>query len=361
MREQHYSVIFEGAIAPGYEKDRVERVLATLLSLDHQKGARLFSGRKTVLQKHLTRDAARKYAAALERAGVLCRIQEERVLRGKAVPCSSPLVCPGCGAELPPGGTCRHCSAEDRAAAVPKAGWSRQAFPSRNRFRATVLLVLICAGAFFVLVRPTGPPKYELLQIANAMAGSVARIDQTLHGVDEFRHMTETAYGSDGRMPVARYRSLVERERRARGSVPALTSISAALRAHALVQATSDIRDSAPRDIETLGRRTEGYGPVFSRTVAAVQALCGIYRDFIDIALHPQQQPYVIRYHVLYRAALASFMAAYAEAIEAIRILDSNKGKSGVWQELERAGAYLQRYRSSPLSMVPRYDGDQRP
>lgn len=355
--EHRYRVIFEGAIAPDHEKDRVQRVLATVLNINCKKASRLFSGRKVVLQKQLTRDAARKYAAALERAGALCRIEKERVLRRRAHPSRSPLVCTGCGAELPPEGICRHCSLAGRTAASAKTGQLRYATPSRNRFRAPLLLLLVCAGSFLMLVRPTGPPKYELLQLANTMAGTVLRIDDVLHGVDEFRHMIDTVYGSDGRMPIARYRGLVEQERRVRKPAEALARISAALRARGLLQAGADSRETVTRELETLGRRRGSYGPVFSQAVAAVQALSGLYFDCIDISLNPQQQPYVIRYHVLYRAALANFMAAYAETIEAIRLLDSNKRKAGVQKDLEQAGEYLQRYRTSPLYMVPRTYG----
>jgi len=70
----HYSIVFEGRIAPGARPEEVKRRLAGLYRVELDKIDRLFRGRPIIIKKNLDRESARTKKAGFEQTGALCRI-----------------------------------------------------------------------------------------------------------------------------------------------------------------------------------------------------------------------------------------------------------------------------------------------
>jgi len=70
----HYSIVFEGRIAPGARPQEVKRKLADLYQVEVAGIERLFSGRAVIVKKNLDPETARRKKATFEQTGALCRI-----------------------------------------------------------------------------------------------------------------------------------------------------------------------------------------------------------------------------------------------------------------------------------------------
>ena len=74
MDQPRFDLVFSGRTVPGADSAQVRARLAALFKTDEASIERLFSGKRYVLKKGLDEAAARKYQAALDRAGAQCEL-----------------------------------------------------------------------------------------------------------------------------------------------------------------------------------------------------------------------------------------------------------------------------------------------
>lgn len=77
MTDQSYRVVFEGTIADGFSIGMVKKNLAKLFKADNERIATIFSGQPVVLKKNVDEATARKYQAALLKAGAATIIRQK--------------------------------------------------------------------------------------------------------------------------------------------------------------------------------------------------------------------------------------------------------------------------------------------
>lgn len=120
---QRYTVIFKGEIAPGFEREQVERRLAAMFKGRAQAAAKLFTGEAVVVKSGLDAATARRYQLAFAEAGARCEIrpdgEENGSIRASEVPspaatpaAAPPLqrrLCPQCGFDQPESDECARC------------------------------------------------------------------------------------------------------------------------------------------------------------------------------------------------------------------------------------------------------------
>jgi len=74
MNESLYEVTFSGKIQEGAELDTVKASIGKLFKADEATIARLFSGKRIVIKKNLSAEAADKYSMAFTKAGAICEL-----------------------------------------------------------------------------------------------------------------------------------------------------------------------------------------------------------------------------------------------------------------------------------------------
>ena len=74
MNESLYEVAFSGQIQDGAELDAVKASIARMFKADEATMAKLFSGRRVVIRKNLSAEAADKYSMAFTKAGAICEL-----------------------------------------------------------------------------------------------------------------------------------------------------------------------------------------------------------------------------------------------------------------------------------------------
>jgi uncharacterized protein YdgA (DUF945 family) len=74
MNESLYEVAFSGQIQEGAELDAVKASIAKMFKADEATMAKLFSGRRVVIRKGMSAEAADKYSMAFTRAGAICEL-----------------------------------------------------------------------------------------------------------------------------------------------------------------------------------------------------------------------------------------------------------------------------------------------
>jgi len=168
-----YTIIFKGEVAPGFDRDRVQRNLEALFRGRGRAAAKLFTGQPVVLKSGLDAAAVRQYQRALANAGARCEIQPDHPPDGfpgavtgpvSASPplCASTvkrLLCPQCGFDQPESDACVRCgivfakyqavSSRDReAAAGPPLPKRRlpSGFWRAIRIAALMLVLVVVAG-----------------------------------------------------------------------------------------------------------------------------------------------------------------------------------------------------------------------
>jgi len=72
MDESLYEVTFSGEIQEGARLDEVKARVGKMFKADEVTIARLFSGKRIVIKKGLSAEAADKYSIAFTRAGAIC-------------------------------------------------------------------------------------------------------------------------------------------------------------------------------------------------------------------------------------------------------------------------------------------------
>jgi len=72
MDESLYEVTFSGEIQQGARLDEVKARIARMFKADEVTIARLFSGKRIVIKKNLSAEAADKYSIAFTKAGAIC-------------------------------------------------------------------------------------------------------------------------------------------------------------------------------------------------------------------------------------------------------------------------------------------------
>jgi len=70
-----FKVIFNGEIATSHKPEDVKKKLAALLKTNTSKIEKLLTGRDFALKSGLDHSAAAKYCKALEKIGLICRIE----------------------------------------------------------------------------------------------------------------------------------------------------------------------------------------------------------------------------------------------------------------------------------------------
>jgi hypothetical protein len=72
MDESLYEVTFSGQIQKGAKLDEVKARIAKMFKADEVTIMRLFSGKRIVIKKNLSAEAADKYSIAFTKAGAIC-------------------------------------------------------------------------------------------------------------------------------------------------------------------------------------------------------------------------------------------------------------------------------------------------
>jgi hypothetical protein len=121
MSDFRYEVIFYGQIHEDAELNAVKARIASMFKADEVTLARLFSGKRIVIKKNLSAEAADKYSIAFSKAGAICELAVMAEDSGSPV------------------------SAGDRAAAGGDAA-------SKSRFDRKAKVVAIAVVAIVVLV-----------------------------------------------------------------------------------------------------------------------------------------------------------------------------------------------------------------
>jgi hypothetical protein len=75
MDEMLFEVAFSGQIHNDAELDEVKAHIARMFKADEATIARLFSGKRIVIKKNLTAEAADKYSIAFTKAGAICELE----------------------------------------------------------------------------------------------------------------------------------------------------------------------------------------------------------------------------------------------------------------------------------------------
>ncbi len=113
--ESSFKIIFEGKIRQGEKLPEVKNRLATLFSADAATVNRIFINSPSVVKSGLNKQDAVKFKTAIEKTGVLCRIENENnspgvsvkavgVSNREIIPESEMQTCPKCEFEQPGGG-----------------------------------------------------------------------------------------------------------------------------------------------------------------------------------------------------------------------------------------------------------------
>jgi hypothetical protein len=76
MTQQAYQIVVTGELVDGTYLPEVKAKLATLFKTPAEKLDPLFSGNRVVIKKGLAAEAAEKYVAAVQAAGLICRAEE---------------------------------------------------------------------------------------------------------------------------------------------------------------------------------------------------------------------------------------------------------------------------------------------
>lgn len=76
MSEQAYQIVVTGELVDGTYLPEVKAKLAALFKTPAEKLDPLFSGKRVVIKKGLAAEAAEKYVAAVQAAGLICRAEE---------------------------------------------------------------------------------------------------------------------------------------------------------------------------------------------------------------------------------------------------------------------------------------------
>ena len=74
MDELLFEAAFSGQIHDDAELDEVKANIARIFEADEVTMARLFSGKRIVIKKNLTAEAADKYSIAFANAGAICEL-----------------------------------------------------------------------------------------------------------------------------------------------------------------------------------------------------------------------------------------------------------------------------------------------
>ena len=69
-----YEVTFSGKIQEGAELDAVKASIGKMFKADEATIARLFSGKRIIIKKNLSAEAADKYSMAFTKAGAICEL-----------------------------------------------------------------------------------------------------------------------------------------------------------------------------------------------------------------------------------------------------------------------------------------------
>lgn len=70
-----YEVSFSGQIQADANLDEVKANIARMFKADEATLARLFSGKRVVIKKNLSAEAADKYSIAFAKAGAICDLE----------------------------------------------------------------------------------------------------------------------------------------------------------------------------------------------------------------------------------------------------------------------------------------------
>lgn len=76
MSENNFQVLMSGKLVDGMDPAQVKANVAALFKVDVAKVEKLFSGQPVVIKKGLDEATAKKYQAALQRAGAICQVAD---------------------------------------------------------------------------------------------------------------------------------------------------------------------------------------------------------------------------------------------------------------------------------------------
>jgi len=100
MSEKSYQIVVTGELVEGSYLPDVKAKLAALFGTSAEKLDALFSGKRVVIKKGLGHDAAQKYVAAVQRAGLRC-VTEMMAAETSPAPAAGPMA----GVSVAPVGT----------------------------------------------------------------------------------------------------------------------------------------------------------------------------------------------------------------------------------------------------------------
>ncbi len=76
MSDKEYRIVFDGQIGDGFTIGSVKKNMAQLFKADDERIAAIFSGQPVVLKRNLDEATARKYVAALRKAGAVVTMRQ---------------------------------------------------------------------------------------------------------------------------------------------------------------------------------------------------------------------------------------------------------------------------------------------
>ena len=124
MTEKKYQLIFTGQLVQGFDIKEVKNNIKIRFKISDNIIQLLFSGQPMVIQRALKYQTALKYCATLKDMGLLCKIQESRIVKkvepkiteyssdqpeSKLSPKKSQMVCPKCRLQQEKGEVCIQC------------------------------------------------------------------------------------------------------------------------------------------------------------------------------------------------------------------------------------------------------------
>ena len=86
MSDKRFAVVFTGKIVAGVDLALVKTNLAQLFKIQAEQVTRLFTGKPVTVKKGLDEETAKKYQAALKKAGALCAVVDLEAVAKSAPP-----------------------------------------------------------------------------------------------------------------------------------------------------------------------------------------------------------------------------------------------------------------------------------